>query len=583
MRSKQYFLDTETTITPFYETMELLLLQISDGKTIYLIRGDLDLNPLKFIENRRIIGHNIKFDYKILLKKNIRLDRVYDTMIAEYLLNANKSTPKGFYSLEQCVLRYTGENPYGEQLNLFREYIPKNLRTTFAFPLTKAQEDYAAEDIYSVIKVFRKQLPLLKKFNLMRIAVLENDFVLVLGDMEVNGVKLDVGEWLKIADKVEMKCGELLAQLKESAPEVENWRSHVQVKKFFRGLGINTTASIKGESKETVSITHMGKYSKDYPIVDIYIQYKELEKLRSSYGKKFLKYVNPHTGNVHSDFMQILVTGRTSSNSPNMQNIVAGKGIDFRAPFKPDGVFVDADYSNQELRILAQKSREPAMLQIFNDGLDFHSSVATRVLGELTTANRKKAKTLTFAIIYGAGINKIKEFLKISAKEAKELIDSYFQSFPHLKKYLDTVYNNAIINNYIEIDIFGRKSFIDFDTKEYQRFLDTFEPTNSKEKEIYYEVKKSLAEVLRTACNHPIQGSAATMAKLAGILLRRHSKQYGFKIRLLVHDQWVIDCDTQKTNEITRIMEKCMSQASRRICPDIPAVIDMKITNQWSK
>lgn len=284
-----------------------------------------DLKQLqKLLLSRKLIkiGHNIKYDYQVLDNMGISVDHVYDTMLGEHIRYTGLHQEKGFYSLEETLARYTGLRPYGNQLELFKPWIPKKLRNEIGamdkFDL--AAVTYGCQDIISTDLVYQLQLKYLTENNLLRVSKLENKFVLVLADMELAGMPLNVDRWLELEEWTEGKISIALQMLQEQYPEIENWNSHVQVKKLFKSLGINVSTQ---DGKDSVQELVIKEQEKDYPIIGDYLKYKGFSKLKSTYGAKFLKYLSPDR--IHSNFVQILSTGRTSSTSPNMQNIVSYK------------------------------------------------------------------------------------------------------------------------------------------------------------------------------------------------------------------------------------------------------------------
>lgn len=301
------------------------MLQIGDEHTQWIIDvRTVDIIPLKpFLESRKLlkVGHNIKYDYQVLKNIGITIENVYDTMLGEQVRYTGLKQAKGFYTLEETLERYTNRTPYNDQLSLFAPWIPKSRRSLVG---SMEQFDYAAvyygaTDVESTSLVYSLQKQYLIESDLHRVHRLENKFCLVVGDMELNGIHLDVDRWLELEEWAIEKRDNILEELHSEYPEVENWNSHIQVKKLFKSLGISVVSKDGKESIQELVIK-----DQEHPIIDKYLSYKGFSKLVSTYGVKFLKHLSPDD-RIRSNFMQILVTGRTSSTSPNMQNIVSEK------------------------------------------------------------------------------------------------------------------------------------------------------------------------------------------------------------------------------------------------------------------
>ena len=236
-------------------------------------------------------------------------------MVAEYVLNTGRTTAKGFYSLEKTHIRYFGTNPYGDQLSFFDPYIPKSTRSKFgSTSFSEAEIFYGATDIITTHKVYEKQLQALADNDLLRVAKLENKFTLCLGDMELEGMPLDVDRWLELDEWSATKRDEALSKLTTEFTEVKNWNSAQQVTKLFKSLGIHTTVKDIPKSeklgedvlKDSVQELVISEQAVDYPVITDYLKYKGLAKLNSTYGVKFLKHVSPITNRIHTSFIQVL-------------------------------------------------------------------------------------------------------------------------------------------------------------------------------------------------------------------------------------------------------------------------------------
>lgn len=270
-------------------------------------------------------------------------------MLAAQIVECGLDAPKGHYTLEQCVARYVRPY-YTRQGNLFAPTITKDIRSSFAqvsnAPFSAEQIYYGAFDIETSYVLHKKLLQIGKQDDLLRIFELEFNFLKVLGDMELNGVYLDADKWLKTARSVEIKTEEIRKQLDELEPI--NWDSPKQAVVYLKGVGVDVLILDKktGEIKESVGKIGLQKQAARFPILNTYLEYKTLKKKAVAYGEKFLRHINPHTGRVHSSFMQIMRTGRTSSTNPNIQNIT--RGDVYRSAFMAEegNTLVVADFSN---------------------------------------------------------------------------------------------------------------------------------------------------------------------------------------------------------------------------------------------
>ena len=314
---------------------------------------------------------------------------------------------------------------------------------------------YAANDIQLPILIDQKQRDLIKDWKLEDCIKLENDFVAVLANMEYNGIYLDPVKWIKlfVSNSIEKEAAhDKLIKFRDI-----NWNSPKQVGDVFEELGIDLIVEDKGKIKRTTSQTHIQQFADEYPIIKDYLTYKGFAKATSTYGDKFLDYINPKTRRVHSSFYQILKTGRISSTNPNMQNIPQPE--EFRACFtsdpQDDTVLVVADYSGQELRILADKASEPKMIDTYlhGDG-DLHSLTARLMykVDVASKAQRKQGKDTNFLMSYGGGPSALAKRSGISIKRAKEIIHLYFSVYKKLKQYFDDQFYLTSERGFILVD-----------------------------------------------------------------------------------------------------------------------------------
>jgi DNA polymerase-1 len=400
-----------------------------------------------------------------------------------------------------------------------------------------------------------KQLIEIKKWKLQNVVNLENRFIPCISTMRLKGVKLDKYAWLEAFQKYTALEQAKLAELKEVA-EI-NWNSSQQVARVFKELGVPVEIIDKKKSteedtifKDTVSRYHLSKYGKKYPIVKPYLEYKGYQRLTSTYGEKFLKYLNLVSNKVHPNFIQMVTTGRMASSGFNAQNIPAGKGKEgFREAFVPESgnSFVVCDYSSQETRILADLCKDPNMVSFFNGAdTDFHSYTARKVWKvevqqEIKNPDtheiiqiginedlRRSAKTVSFLIPYGGGATKLSEGMQIPLKEAEEIISGYFSVYPELNKYFKKMHNLVEQLGYIRVDNYSKRLIYIKYYEEYSRLKEFIEYTKKRygTKDIPKGVWKRFftikGEMERQVQNYRIQGLGANQTKLAACMFYEH-------------------------------------------------------------
>ncbi len=467
------------------------------------------------------IGQNIKFDMLMLFMYGIELKgKLFDTMIAHYLLQPELR--HGMDYLAEIYLNYRTihfEEVVGEK--------GKNqIDIRFADPDLLC--NYAAEDAdvtFRLKKILEKELEaggLSKLFE-----EVEMPLVKVLAKMELEGVRIDT-EALKLSSEIlTADALALEAEIQEMAGVNFNVSSPAQVGEvLFERLKLDDKAKKTKTGQYSTTEDIIEKLRTKHPIVGKILDYRGLKKLLSTYIDALPQLVNPKTGKVHTSFNQTVTsTGRLSSTSPNLQNIPIrdAQGKEIRKAFIPDEncVFLSADYSQIELRIMAHLSGDKNMLEAFHEGHDIHTATAAKIynipLTEVNSDLRRKAKTANFGIIYGISAFGLAERLLIPRSEAKTLIDDYFATYPGVKKYMDDAIASAREKGYVET-ILGRK-----------RFLSDINSQNS--------VVRGYAE--RNAINAPIQGSAADIIKIAMVKIQRslEEQQLNAKMTMQVHDE----------------------------------------------
>jgi DNA polymerase-1 len=472
------------------------------------------------------VGHNIKYDLLVLKWYNIELKgKIFDTLLAHYLID-----PEGRRSMDLLSAQFLGYEPvHIEELIGKKGKGQGNMRDVD----TEKIKEYAAEDADITLQLKHSFMPLLLSKKVERVfSEVENPLVRVLTDMEFEGVRVDVDflkEYSKELEKEAKLCEESVYR---QAGVRFNLASPKQLGEvLFEKLQIDPKAKKTKTGQFATGEDVLQKLAHNYPIVADILGFRELTKLKSTYVDALPEMINSKTGRVHTSYAQaVAVTGRLSSNHPNLQNIPirSSRGREIRKAFIPRAegrILVSADYSQIELRIVAAISGDSNMCEAFKNGKDIHTATAARVFGvaegEVTKEMRYKAKSVNFGIIYGQGAFGLAENLGVSRTEAKEIIDNYKKEFSGITQYMEDTIQFAQKNGYVET-LMGRK-----------RWLKDISSSNF--------TVRGFAE--RNAINSPIQGTAADMVKLAMIAIHREMKEkkMASKMILQVHDELVFD------------------------------------------
>ena len=594
--------DTETEGFDF-TCKKMIMFQIGDEHEQFVIDTRfIDISPLKnILESPAItkIFHNAKFDYKFIKKwADIECDGVYDTFLVERVLSCGRHIG---YGLKDLCKRYLNV-----ELN-------KEVRNQFIGLSGQAYRDdqivYGAKDVEYLCKLRKLQLPKIEEFKLNKVVELENRAVLAFSDIEYNGIDIDRDAWEVIARASEQEALSMRDELDNLVlvvPELSCFvLSHIQGDLFtpqeeLRKVGVKWTSPtqvLKVFQKlvpelEDVNGKKMYKYRRQHKIIDLYVKYKEKMKLATSYGKDFFKFVSSD-GKIHTQFNQILDTGRVASKKPNMQQIPADNK--FRNCFlAPDGwCFVSSDYSSQELNVIAFGSRDPVWIKALQKGQDLHSVCADLVYGQEWAdaaeddcsymKNKSKCKcprhgrlrtnvkTINFGLAYGMGPHKLADTLDINTKAAEVLINKYFDAFPAIGGFLD------------KLGTFGKKyGYIKtFPPYNRRRWFPTWHPRIYKDKSQAFE----LGSIERASKNTPIQGASADMTKKALILIRDHIKLYDLPVKIVmtVHDQVDTICKESIAEDWVVTMTRLMEQAALEVVTNGLLKADTNISKSWEK
>jgi DNA polymerase-1 len=565
--------DTETTgLNPLTAELVGIAFSWEAGKGFYIPFPEKKeeaqelieiLRPFFENENIQKIGQNLKYDIKVLAKYNIEVKgKLFDTMLAHYLIN-----PDMRHNMDVLAETYLNYTPISITELIGKK--GKNQLSMREVPLEK-QTEYAVEDADITLQLkehFEKELGeanTQKLFDEIEIPLLR-----VLAAMELEGINLDKEFLNSLSEQLNSDIANLEKSIYEVAGEEFNIASPKQ-------LGIILFEKLKLVDKPKKTKT--GQYAtgedilsylaKDHEIIQQILDYRGLSKLKSTYVDALPLQIEESTGRVHTDYMQtVAATGRLSSNNPNLQNIPirTERGRQVRKAFVPrneDYTLLAADYSQIELRIIAALSQEETMIEAFKNGEDIHASTASKVfdvpITEVTREQRSNAKTVNFGIIYGVSAFGLSNQTNLSRSESKELIDTYYETYPKLRSYIHEQVDFARDNGYVQT-VLGRR-----------RYLKDINSRNA--------VVRGAAE--RNAVNAPIQGSAADIIKIAMIKIynKLQSGNYKSKMLLQVHDELVFDVYKPELETMKTLIKTEMENAYKL---DVPLDVDLDIGDNW--
>ncbi len=572
LRQEEVCFDTETTgIDPLSSEIVALALSWEKGKG-FLVRfpesKEETLRLLDIIkplfENPGIlkIGQNIKFDIQVLENYGIKVSgALFDTMIAHYLLE-----PDMRHNMNLLSETYLSYSPvHIESLIGEKGAFQKNMRAVDDERL----KEYAVEDADVTLQLKNVFEPKIKAQGLSDLASgIEMPLIPVLAKMERNGVILDIAELKAITASLRDDILNLEKEIFGLAGTEFNISSPKQLGDIlFLRLKLDDKARMTSTKQFVTNEEILQRLAHKHPIVDKVLEYRGLKRLLSTYVETLPQLVSKTTGRIHTSFNQaVAATGRLSSNNPNLQNIPVRdeRGREIRKAFvaAPGHLFFTADYSQIELRLMAHLSRDSSMISDFLSGNDIHAATASKIfrvdIKDVTREMRSRAKTANFGIIYGISSFGLSERLTIGRKEAKELIDGYFSSYPGVKTYMDESIKKARENGYVTT-MFGRR-----------RYLRDIHSRN--------QVVRGNAE--RNAINAPIQGTAADIIKIA--MIRIHNKleqgKFGSKMILQVHDELIFEVPEAELDELKNMVLEEMSGAAKL---DIPLKVDWGTGKNW--
>ncbi len=573
LSQKSVCFDTETTsLDPLEARILGCAFSFEKGKGFYLTFPDnydetkTILNEFQpFFTNKEIekVLQNAKYDIRVLWKYDIQVEGpLFDTMLAHYLLEPDQKHGMDFLSE-----KFLGYKPIS-----ITNLIGKKGKNQLSFdtvPLDKATE-YAVEDADITLQLKDSFEPALKEDGLRDVfEKIEVPLVPVLARMEQEGVNVDVDFLADYSKELTQESREIEQEIYKEAGMEFNIASPRQLGDILFGhLKLDPKAKKTKTGQFKTDEATLQKLADLHALPKLILEYRHNQKLVSTYIDAIPKLVNKDTRRVHTSFAQaVAATGRLSSSNPNLQNIPirTDKGRKIRQAFVPrdeNHILVAADYSQIELRIVASISKDEAMMEAFNAGMDIHTATAARVYGvkpeEVTKDQRYKAKSVNFGLIYGQGATGLSQNLKITRTEAKELIDAYFNEFKGIKKYMDDTIAFCREHGYVQT-IRGRK----------RRIRDI----NSQNRTVV-----GFAE--RNAINAPIQGSAADMIKLAMINIDAALRLQNFKSKMIlqVHDELLFDVHKDELDRLKMLIKPLMEHAMPL---NVPTVVEVGEGANW--
>lgn len=574
LQQKAICFDTETTgldahnvelvgLSFAYKPTEAFYIPVPENRA----KAQEIVNEFKSVlenENIRKIGQNIKYDLTVLKNYTIELKgELFDTMIAHFLIQ-----PDMRHNMNVLAETYLHYSPVSIETLIGKKGKEQlNMRNV----ATEEIKEYAAEDaditlqLQNVFEPMLEQTQTKKLFNEIEIPLIP-----VLADMEAEGIALDKNALHELSLALEKDIAVADDEIQKMAGTPFNISSPKQVGDIlFEVLKIVEKPKKTKTGQYATGEDILTKLTGKHEIVGKILDYRELVKLKNTYVDTLPLLVNPKTGRIHTSYNQVVaVTGRLSSDNPNLQNIPirTERGREIRKAFIPrneDFILLSADYSQIELRIIAELSKDEGMIEAFKSGQDIHRATAAKVynvsLEEVTSDMRRNAKMVNFGIIYGISAFGLSERLNIPRKEAAAIIENYFMKYPRIKEYMDESIASAKQKGYVETIMHRRRYLRDINSSNH--------------------TVRGFAE--RNAINAPIQGSAADMIKIAMINIHKDLKKHNLKSKMLlqVHDELVFDVHKSELEIIKPIIENRMKTAINTL--QVPIEIEMGIGKNW--
>ncbi len=538
---------------------------VADGEKKQPAEGQMDAGKAKallkpFLENAAVAktGQNLKYDRQVLRRWGVELAGVIsDTMLASYLIDPDES-----HGMDSLASKYLGH-----QTIKYEDVTGKGKsQVSFAEVEIGKAADYSGEDAEVTLKLDRVLTPQLESLGLKKLyEEVELPLALVLADMEYGGVAVDRKRLERMSADLETAIVQAEQSIYESAGETFNINSPKQLGKIlFEKLKLPPVKKTKTGISTDESV--LLKLSQDHAICQRILTFRGLGKLKSTYADGLLAQINGHTGKIHTNYNQtVAATGRLSSSNPNLQNIPVGgdSAYDIRSVFIPEKgwQFLSADYSQVELRLLADMSGDPELLRAFANDEDIHDFTARLIFGDKAKDGefRKVAKTINFGVVYGQTPYGLSQTLKISPSEAKDFIDKYFARYGKVKEFLNGLVGSARKTGFA-VTKMGRRRRVP--------------EINSQNR-----MQREMAE--RVAINMPIQGSAADMIKVAMVRLHERLPREKLRARMVlqVHDELVFEAPPEEKSHLEKIVSEEMGSAMPL---SVPLKVDMGWGANWS-
>ena len=548
--------DTETTgLNPRDGRMRLLQLA-TPGKAFVIDTFEVqDLSPLVGVlqDGPPKVFHNAKFDCQFLFAEHdVRVRPIFDTMLAAQLLDGGEQGAS--YALTAVAERYLDEE------------LDKSAQLEdWSGELSGRQIEYAVRDAEVLLPLRERLAQALEDERLTSVAKIEFGAVAALAEMELAGLKLDVERWRALTEAVRDRRDRAAEELDAHFPEPDgmlpleglgprlNLNSPQQITDAFRSLGV--------ELPDTKVWTLL---KVEHPAAKDLLRYRELQKKLGTYLETYENYIHPKTGRIHANFLQCRVpTGRLACTNPNVQQIPHED--EFRSCFvaEQNNVLVIADYSQIELRILAEVSDDPEFVRAFREGDDLHRVTAATMYGvktgEVSKDQRSAAKRINFGLMYGRGAKSLSAQLGTDEARGRQLIDEYFTNYPKVQRFLQSTANKASRDRTLRtlagrVRKFGRNSGVD-----------------------------DKGAMRREAMNYPIQGSSADIAKLALAYIRRELDGLDASLINSIHDEFVVECAGGLAEEVSGRMRRAMVQAGEKLLKKVPVEVEVVVSREWRK
>jgi DNA polymerase-1 len=548
--------DVETTdLSPREGKTRLLQLAVPDETFVIDAFAVGDLSPLReVLENRPVKAlHNSKFDYQFLLAEHgISVSPIFDTMLAAQLLDGGEYGAS--YALEAVAERYLDE-----------AVDKSERRADWSGELSRAQLEYAARDAAILLPLRERLTEKLQEEELGYISEVEFAAVPAISEMELAGIKLDVARWRELEKMVRERRDRAAEHLESFFPPPEgvlpleglgprlNLNSPKQITDAFRTLGI--------ELPDTKVWTLL---KIDHPAAKALLEYRELQKKLGTYLETYPSFIHPGTGRIHANFLQCRVpTGRLACTNPNIQQIPHED--EFRRCFVAEegNVLVIADYSQIELRILAEVSDDPAFVGAFQRGDDLHRLTAATMYGvpmeEVSREQRSDAKRINFGLMYGRGARSLSAQLGTDEERGRQLIDEYFANYPKVQRFLQRTANRAVRDRELRT-LAGRVRKFRTDP-----------------------VADDRGAMRREAMNYPIQGAASDIAKLALGYVREELEDLDARLINCIHDEFVVECAEEVSGDVSERTKAAMIRAGEEVLEKVPVDVEVVVSREWRK